>query len=218
VSFRSFGSLHKKYTPQELTGVLELGLVATSHVLFCIFLILILNLNIEKLGLFEFQPHHLLYGCLLGIGEMSLSSLFCLAAIKVMQKTAPHKGPQNNNQWQTVARGGWIKHHIQSFELLPIFASLIILFLQVGSEELIFRGIITNSLLENGYGHLLSISFSIVVFVGMQAFHMPGLRSAIFPMIGALVMGITHSLLYYFVPVLPPLIIAHVVFFLMTVI
>ena len=217
IQFKIFAHAKKKYTPQEIAGVTELGLVALSHVLFSILLIVFLGLDIQTLGLFQIQPHHLIYGILLGISEMSVSFLLCLGAIKIIQKFSPGKTPQNNTQWKTIARGGWVRHHIQSFELLPFALALFVLFLQVGSEELIFRGIITHSLLQNGHGPLLSISLSILFFVCMQAFHTPGFRTAIFPMTGALVMGITHSFLYHSVPVLPPLIIAHVMFFLMTI-
>ncbi len=213
-----FDSLRGKYNPQELAGVIELIIIALSHVLLCFTLLYILGLSFSDIGLKSVSLLDLVYGALLGIAEMSLSSLLCLAAIKLMQKKEKDLAPQTNEEWQTIARGGWVRHHIQSFEILPFFAALFVLLLQVGSEELIFRGIIVGSFTKIGVSWLISIPFSLTLFIVMQAFHTPGLKTALFPMIGATLMGTVHALLYYLVPSLPPLIIAHVVFFLMTVI
>lgn len=209
-----FASLKRRYPPQQIAGVLELALVATSHVFFVFFLLALLNISPSALGFSEFKFHYLVYGILLGVAEMGCATLLCYIIIQGLQKLIPDKVPQNPSEWIAIARGGWIKHHVQSFELLPFMAALAILFLQVGSEEVIFRSIIPYSL--KSYGPFFSCGIATLFFVWMQAFHTPNWKTAIFPMIGALVMGIVHSYLFYSLPTLIPLIIAHVTFFLMS--
>ena len=211
-----FSTWKKKYNPQEIAGAVELALVATSHVFFVLCLLAILKISFSYLGFSNFRFYDLIYGILLGIGEMSFSSLVCLAVIKGLQKIIPDRVPQNSSEWLVIARGGWVRHHIQSFEIFPIFIAFFILLLQVGSEEVIFRCIIPHSL--KAYGPLYSYGIATLLFIWMQAFHTPNWKTAIFPMIGALIMGILHSYLFYSVPRMFPLIIAHITFFLMSLI
>lgn len=211
-----FAPLKKRYTPQEIAGVFELALVATTHVFFVFLLLTLLKISPSVLGFSGFKFYYLVYGILLGMAEMCFSTLLCYVIIQALQKVVPDKVPQHPAEWMAIARGGWIKHHVQSFELLPFMIALAILVLQVGSEEVIFRAIIPYSL--KSYGSFFSFGISTLFFVWMQAFHTPSWKTAIFPMIGALVMGIVHSYLFYSVPTLVPLIVAHVTFFLMSLI
>lgn len=199
----------------DAAGAIELMLIAFSHVLFCLLLILILpfqwpslNINVEEI------PIYFIYGVLLGIGCMGASGLFCKIAIQLIT-TFKISRKLDLKSWLTVSRGGWVKHHLQSMEIFPIYFSIIILAMQVGSEEVIFRGIMLNYFMP--FGVNVAFFTAISFFVLMQAFLMHKWQSAIFPMIGALVMGFAHSILYLQVPILWPLIVAHVTFFLFAV-
>ena len=218
INFPVFSNFKQGYSTQDLVGISELSLAALSHVIFCFILMFILGVYFKDTFPWKFNVSHIIYGVILGLSELNISSIFCFAFIKFFQKVFPKKVPHNDQQWQTISRAGWIRHHIKSFELLPLYLALPILIIQVGSEELIFRGIIPSFLLNNGYSYLLASLVSIVLFVVMQSFHMPSIHSAVFPMVGGLVMGCCHSLLYYLEPDILPLVIAHVTFFLVVII
>lgn len=201
----------KNHTLQEKTGVLELAFIAFSHLVFCGLVIYCLPVSIQDLGLFNFNPVLIGYGVVLGIAEMSLSTLLCMIMIRVLQLSSPQKVPQTADAWVSLTRGGWIRHHLHTIKLLPWVAAFFIIFLQLLSEEIFFRGIIINVL--KPYGYLLGSLVSIALFVYMQIFHMPSKITAMFPILGSLVMGVVHVSLYVVIPDLPPLIAAHFIFF-----
>jgi len=87
-----------------------------------------------------------------------------------------------------------------------------IIAIQVGAEEIMFRNIIINYFIV--YGSVIAITISVLTFVLVQAFQMNAWEAAIFPMTGALVMGVVHAFLYLQVPLIWPLVLAHVTFFL----
>ena len=209
-------SLTKYFPKSDIDGVVELAMIAASHVLFCALLIVILPVKFAVIHVdWVDVPAYFIYGVLLGIGCMGLSALLCKIAIKLVDLFRKD-GAYNLKSWLTMGRGGWIKHHLQSIEILPIYLSLLILVMQVGSEEVIFRGVILNYFMQ--FGDFAAFSTAWILFVLMQAFLMNKWQCAIFPMIGAGVMGFIHSVLYLQVPILWPLIIAHVTFFLFSVI
>lgn len=211
-----FFSLTKYFPKNDIEGAVELTMIAVSHVLFCILLIGILPIYFPTIKIAWFKtPVYFFYGILLGIGCMGLSGLLCKIAIQVIN-LFKQQNAYDLKSWLTMARGGWIKHHLQSIEILPIYFSLLVLTMQVGSEEVIFRGILLNYFIQ--FGPYVAFITAWILFILMQAFLMNKWQSAIFPMIGAAVMGFIHSILYLHVPLLWPLVIAHVTFFLFSVI
>lgn len=84
--------------------------------------------------------------------------------------------------------------------------------LQVTMEEVVFRGVMI-SFLQQPVGAVAAAAISGALFAVMQAFHMPTWKSAMFPVIGALVMGLVHGWLLLATGLLVPLIVAHIVFF-----
>ena len=207
--------LSRRYTLQQTCGVVELILIAISHALLCIILLYILGFTISAIGLKMCDPSLILLGILLGIGQMSFSSIVCLLFICILQKIFPREMPQEAESWNTIAKGGWIRHHLHIINTCSPFIALPVIFLQISCEEIVFRGIIQNYFLI--YGNMTAAFISIVLFVYMQTFHMPSRISAMFPVIGSLVMGIVHSYLFIEVPMLLPLIVAHISFFIMSV-
>jgi hypothetical protein len=209
-------SLTRYFPKSDIEGTIELALIAMSHVLFCTVLITVIPIDwpVTKIK-WTFIPIYSLYGILLGIGCMGISGLFCKVAVQVIN-TIKKDNQYDLKTWLTIARGGWIKHHLQSIEILPIYLSLFILAMQVGSEEVIFRGILLNYFMP--FGKLTAFFSAWSLFIVMQGFLMYRWQTALFPMIGATVMGFVHSVLYLQVPLLWPLIIAHITFFLFSVI
>lgn len=205
-----------RYFPMDdIKGTVELAMIASSHVIFCLLLLYFLPIRWMSfhISLYEI-PIFLIYGILLGIGCMGVSGLFCKVGVQVIGSVSK----SNNHDlktWLTIGRGGWIKHHLQSMEILPIYLSLLVLTMQVGSEEVIFRGILLSYFMP--FGKIIAFFTALSLFVGMQAFLMNRWQGAIFPMIGAAVMGFIHSILYIQSPVIWPLIVAHVTFFLFSV-
>jgi hypothetical protein len=209
-------SLTKYFPKSDIEGTVELTMIAVSHVIFCTVLIVITPIQwpIVNINLITI-PIYFLYGILLGIGCMGVSGLFCKIAIQIINIFKINH-TYDLKTWLTIGRGGWIKHHLQSIEILPIYLSLSVLAMQVGSEEIIFRGILLNYFIQ--FGSAIAFFTAWSLFVLMQAFLMHRWQGAIFPMIGAAVMGFVHSILYLQVPILWPLIVAHITFFLFSVI
>ena len=186
-------------------------MAGSSHVLYCIFLLTLFHIRWQDLGLFEADPLLLLYGVVLGIGSMAVSSLLCRVAIAVVGQLAPGKAPGDLKNWLAMARAGWLRHHLKTLEIVPLPLAFLLISVQIAAEEIVFRGVLINFYLP--FGPAVALAASVTFFTIMQAFHMPSLQSAMFPVIGALVMGLVHGLLYLAVPVLLPLIVAHIVFF-----
>lgn len=215
-SVTRFLKLTQYFPVDDINGVVELAIIAISHVVFCIFLLFIIPIHWPSAHIDLIHiPIFILYGVLLGIGCMGVSVLMSKLAMQLIA-TFKKNSDYDIKTWLTFSRGGWIKHHLQSMEVLPIYLSLIVLAMQVGSEEFIFRGIWLNYFMI--FGAPIALLSSVFFFVVMQAFLMSKWQGAIFPMIGAMVMGVVHSILYLQVPVLWPLIIAHITFFLFAVI
>ncbi|ATL28270.1 type II CAAX prenyl endopeptidase Rce1 family protein [Streptomyces formicae] len=118
--------------------------------------------------------------------------------------------------WLGRSRGGWIRHHLTALKVLPLWAALGLTGVQVASEELVFRGIALTWLRDAG--PFVALSTSIVLFVVMQAFFMSTWQGAMFPLVGGVVMGVVHGLVFWAVPDVAPLVVAHVVFFVFAVI
>ncbi len=118
-------------------------------------------------------------------------------------------------QWLGLSRGGWIRHHLKTMEVVSLPLALALTATQVGSEEVVFRGLVLSWLREAG--PVLAIGISCLLFTVMQVFLMSSWRAAMFPVVGAIVMGVTHSVLFWHYPVLIPLVVAHVTFFLFAV-
>lgn len=130
--------------------------------------------------------------------------------------------------WTDYSRAGWMRHHLVASKTVARSVSVPLTTLQVACEEVVFRGAFPLALAAGFSGgwpwtpgaSALSpaplawgLAVSSVFFVVMQAFFMPSWRSAMFPVVGSLLMSITHSYLYLTVGELWPLVLAHAVSF-----
>lgn len=208
--------LDRYYSLAKAVGVVELILISTTHVCFCLALIYFLGIPWLQLGFSNFKPIEIVYGMLLGLGVMSITTFSCRLIMQLFTSVMPNTVPNEAKSWIILARGGWMRHHAHNLQILPIYLSLIVLMLQIGSEETVFRGVLLNYFLP--HGTLIAITISTTLFVVMQSFQMPSWVSSMFPMVGSIISGIVFSILFVETKSLIPLIIAHITFFMVTVI
>jgi len=204
---------HHPFT--QVVGTIELAIVAVCHVIFCVSLLFIFKVDIRAVFL-DVTVSDCFYGVLIGIGIVGVSILCCTLAIKIIETVAKDKAPNTLDGWFAISHAGWVRHHKHTIKILPVFFSLLIITLQIGSEETIFRCVLLHQFSPLGMQKAFFIAT--LLFVYMQTFHMPSLLSAMFPIIGATIMGIVHGLLYIDHPSMVPLILSHLTFFLFTVI
>lgn len=226
----------RRYSQSEVGGVLELGAAAFSHVVFVVVLLLVTGLSLADAGFGRTPVVLLALGAAVGIGEFALSEFACRISVealiawpRVRTSARAFAGarsaavdavgagrPSTVEGWLGLGRGGWIRHHLQNLELLPLPVALTVLTAQVASEETVFRGVYVGYL--RPYGAAVAIGSALTLFVAMQAIFMPTWRAALFPVVGGLVMGVVHSVLFWQVPLIAPLVVAHVSFFLFAVV
>lgn len=203
--------LDAHYPLAKANGVIEIILIALSHLLFCISLVFVFQLNFRSLGFNHFNLWDIFYGLLLGMSVMSTTTFVCRLTIQMLSAVKPKCIPVDTKAWIAMARGGWMRHHSHNLQILPLSLSLFVLLIQIGSEETIFRGIILNHFLN--VGPAVAITISTGFFVIMQALQTPKWIVAFFPMTGALISGVIFGFLYTKTFCLYPLIIAHLLFF-----
>ncbi|HEV8561846.1 MAG TPA: CPBP family glutamic-type intramembrane protease [Actinophytocola sp.] len=208
----------------QRADVLELAVAGASHVVLVTILLTVSGIGPSILFTGVNRPELLLLGALLGIGQMALGSLLCrgiieatlasqkkpVAAGRVRTRDEEDQGASLRS-WLGRSRGGWIRHHLTTLKVVPLPAAIALTGIQVASEEVVFRGVAITWLRDAG--PVVALTTSIVLFVVMQAFFMSSWQAAMFPLIGGVVMGVVHGLVFWAVPDLAPLIVAHVVFF-----
>jgi hypothetical protein len=208
----------------QRADVLELAVAGASHLVLVAILLAVTGISPAILTTGLGRPELLALGVVLGIGQMALGSLLCRALIEatLARRAQPvaagrnrtHQGEDQGaslRSWLGRSRGGWIRHHLTTLKVVPLPAAIALTGVQVASEEVVFRGVAITWLRDAG--PLIALTTSIVLFVVMQAFFMSSWQAAMFPLVGGLVMGVVHGLVFWAVPDLAPLIVAHVVFF-----
>ncbi len=210
------GVFRVKIAVGELTGVTELIFIVCTHLLFAYFLAIFLGIVPDQLfHLSDFHPKNLLFGLLLGIGQMGLSSTICFVIIQLLQTFFKSKVPTQKEEWHALVKSGWLRHHLHTLKLLPLPLAAMIIGMQIFAEETVFRGIIcTYCLPASPY---FAGFFSTALFVWVQSFFMPNKIAKMFPIVGALVVGVVNSFLFIETENLIPLIIAHLTFFFLAV-
>ncbi|MBB5342004.1 type II CAAX prenyl endopeptidase Rce1 family protein [Tunturiibacter gelidoferens] len=152
----------------------------------------------------------LLLASILGISEMAVVTLLGFSVMQGVALADRWAGRGSPN-WSAVARGGWIQMYFKTIEVLPKPLGHLSVLLYIAFEECIFRVIVIGVI--GPTSSLAGLAFSTGLFVYYQKFHTPGWRTAIFPMLGALIVGVVHGLLYNAVPNLFALVVAHSTFF-----
>ena len=203
-------ALRRRYPTRDVSAAINLPLAGLAQLAFCLALAAVIGISLSESFVTEFQPMLLVYGVMLGIGDMALSTFLCNVGINVADEVAPRGGPAGMSDWLTVARGGWMRYYSRTVDLVPLPLAVLSIGLYVAVEELVFRVVVLDYL--EPLGAVVAVIASAALFATVQAFHMPSWRSAMFPVIGAVVVGILHGALFIAVPNVVPLIIAHIVF------
>lgn len=206
----------RNYSADQLDSMVRLSLAGVMQLIFCCVLILIGGLAPGDLVAGHVRPVLLLYGIMLGIGEAALGSFLGYVGMRTAMQVAPARVPADVSAWMTMAKGGWLRYYLKTAEAASIWFALGVASLYVVVEEIVFRGVLINVL--DDAGAVVALGVSAALFVAVQAFNMPSWQTAMFPMLGALVMGLVHGSLYLAVPALLPLMIAHLVAFLAAVV
>lgn len=209
-------SLSRRYALHEVASVFELIVGAASHVLFCVALVAVTGLPVAGLGL-GVPPLILLgYGVLLGVGMMMTGTLASRTLVQTVMVVRPAGGPAALGEWFTLSRGGWMRHYLRVMEVCSPPVAALLLIAQVGCEEVVFRSILIGYF--HPYGMAWAVGLSTCFFIAMQSSLMPSWRNAMFPMTGAAVIGVINGVLFWMVPFLWPLLVAHIAFFVFAVI
>ena len=147
----------------------------------------------------------------LGFAELALTSVMCTTIVAVMALRARTASQAEARDWQQRGRGGWMGYFLLTVRAAPAPFAAATIGLYVVVEEVIFRGILIEAFAPDGA--LLAIGVSTCCFVSAQAFAMPSRRAALFPMVGAGIVGVVHGVLFWHVRDVIPLAFAHVSFF-----
>jgi hypothetical protein len=199
----------------DVDSVLRMSMAAAMQLAFALLLIAALGIPAAALVPDTLRPELVALGAVLGAGEALLGSFLGTVAMRVAARIAPRSTPADAAQWLTVGRGGWMRLFLRTAETAPLRFGLAVMTLYIAVEEVIFRGVLITFLREGGAAPALVLS--VVAFVAVQVFSMPSWHAAIFPAVGALVVGIVHGALFLAVPDLTPLVVAHLVLFVVAV-
>lgn len=155
----------------------------------------------------------LVAGAALGLGELALASFLCRVLVETAMLVTPaDRRSATARRWVLEARGGWMGQFGATLRVAPGWFALSTVALYVAGEELVFRAVLIGVLRPEGA--LVAVGGSTVLFAAVQVFHMPSVRAAMFPVVGALVIGTTHAAVFWRVPQLLPLVVAHLTFML----
>lgn len=203
------------YSTAELDGVVRLVLASVMQLAFCVAIFMVSGIALADLLPDEIRPELIAYGLALGVGEAALATHVANVGMRAAMELPRADVPSDTDEWLSMGRGGWMRYYIKTAEIVPLPLMIAITVLYIGVEEIVFRGIVINAFDETAAA--IALIASVTLFMVVQLFHMPSWHSAMFAVLGALVIGLVHGLLYLAVPDLTPLIVAHVVLFLATI-
>jgi membrane protease YdiL (CAAX protease family) len=168
---------------------------------------------LQPLGLAATTPALLLLGAGLGLVEAATAFLFASTGIAVWATVRyAQNGAEAALELQTVGRSGWIRVFDHVLRMLPPPLALGLVVLPITAEELLFRALGV-SLLRPA-GPVVAIAATTLIFTAAQRAGMPSWLTAMPAMCSGILLGVTHAYLYWLVPSIAPLIVAHLVFFL----
>ncbi len=208
-------ALSRRWTAADLDGVVRLLLSGALQLAFLTALVAALPLTAADLLPRHWDVRLVLLGIPLGVAEAGLATYAGFLGSRVAQLVRPGGAtPAGVEGWLSVARGGWIRYYLRTAAVAPRWLLILATTLYVAGEELIFRGVV---LTTSGLAPALAVAMSVVLFAAAQVFYTPGWRTALFPILGAVVLGVVHGILFVTVPDVTPLIVAHATMFLVTV-
>ena len=195
-----------RYPARDIDAVGKLAAATVAQTLFALALLFVLGIGAQQIvGPIKLGP--LALGLGLGIAELGFSAFACTLVIQ----TALAVSGDSEHDWFEPSHGGWMGQFLAAARTAPpwLFASCVVIY--VGGEEVVFRAVLMELL--RPVGPVVAISLSVACFIAVQAANMPSATSALRPMVGALVVGTIHGVLFWQWPNILPLIVAHAAFF-----
>lgn len=203
--------LDSAYPVRHVEAVGKLTAAAVAQLLFAVALIFAFDVRPDDfLGT---HPALLPAAAVLGIGELALTSLLCTVVVEFVTVTRGSARGTARRDWSTQSRAGWMSYFLLTVRTAPPAVALACIGLYVGVEELVFRGVLIPTFLHAETGGTFAVAASTTLFVAVQALAMPSRRAALFPMVGAAVIGVVHGILFLYVPDVIPLAVAHITYF-----
>jgi hypothetical protein len=202
----------RTYTTEELAAGFSLLVTSISHVLFCWAMFRLAHLSFHNvIDVRRASLVLLILGFILGLGEAACGSWLGYLAMNVMIRYAPTLVPDRTESWISRARGGWMKLWLRTAEAFSRPAVVILATVHISVEELLFRGLLISILRPAGI--IVSVTVSMLAFTFYQTLNTRSWLNAAFAITGACVIGVVHAILFFSVPTLLPLIVAHVTMF-----
>jgi membrane protease YdiL (CAAX protease family) len=192
-----------------IEDVVRMNVATVGQLIFCSVLVVIAGYSMLDIGLGTLRGDRVILGAVLGIGEMGLGSFLGFVAISVRAGVTGLDLSSARRRSLINLSGGWVGEILRTLNVVPLPFGLLIVFFYVAGEEIVFRSVLITQLMR--YGPSVCIVGSTALFAIVQKFGMPTWHAALFPAIGAVVVGIVHGSLFVAIPDITPLIIAHFV-------
>ena len=205
----------RQRTWADVDGVVRLVLAGLMQAGFAFTLIMVTAVSPSDFLSEPLDIRVMLLGVLLGVAEAGFATQVGLIGSRFAELLRPGQTPTTIEGWLSVSRGGWIRYYLRTAEAAPVWLLIAATVLYVTGEEIVFRGIAISIL--GTFSAPFAVGVSTALFVLVQAFYTPGWKTALFPMLGAAVVGIVHSILFIIYPNVLPLAVAHATMFLITV-
>ena len=195
-----------RHSARDLDALGKLGAAAVAQAAFAAVLLASIRFDLRTVVGVP-TPLQVMLGIGLGVAELGCSAFLGTLALKA----ALAVGGGQACDWLGTGRGGWMGQFLAAGRAAPpwLFAPIVLAY--VVGEEVIFRVVLIEAL--RPFGAVIAIVTSSAWFVGVQALHMPTMRSALFPMAGGFVVGFVHSIIYWQAPEPALLALAHATFF-----
>lgn len=199
----------RRYAYAATEAVFRLTLASTLQLVLVVLIVLVAKLGAADLGLAPVPLMLLVYGAVLGVGEMVLASFLCHLLINILEVWRGSRAG-GIEPWMAMSRSGWMRQYLRTIEVAPWPVALFLICAYVSLEEVVFRAIVIHAFLP---ARVLAFGASLLLFAAVQRLNMPSWRHGWMPFMGGLTMGVIHAALYLRTPAVAPLIVAHVTFF-----
>lgn len=201
-------SIEQHHSAREVEAISKLVAATAAQAAFAAALILALpRIDVVRLRTDDLALAAL--GALLGIVEIALASFICTVLVR-----ATATAPDRERQVLVQGQGGWMGQFVAIMRSAPLLLAVPTVVAYVAAEEIVFRAVVIELLRDAGAGAPTAIGVSLALYVAAQRVNMPSWRAAMFPLAGAAVIGLVHGILFWRVPTVLPLVVAHATFIL----
>jgi hypothetical protein len=202
--------LDRRRTVREVDAVGKLAAAAVAQLAFALVLAAVAGVGADDFLGTGVSAAMLAAAIVLGVGELAFTSVVCTVIVELSLLRARDTGP-TARAWSAARRAGWMSYFLLTVRAAPAPLAAATICLYVGGEEVIFRGILIPAFA--GAGAVIAVGGAAILFAAVQSFGMPGRRASLYPTVGAGVIGLVHGSVFWLVPNIVPLVVAHLAFF-----